>query len=132
MTTTDPIARDTVLTGLTTITVTVPENFVVARAMLGEVWHRSYSYQIERVAGTYGIPTFFLKTLTNDRYVYTGVVHPSYGSVRLTRASAFPPTATRVRIANKVLAAIFSGRAEDIERAGWEVEVEVLREDEKF
>lgn len=132
MTTTAAITRDTILAGVATVTVTLPSNFVVARAMLGEVWHPSYTFRVERVEGTYGSPIYFLSSIIGNRTAYIGVLHPTLGTVRFTRRSSFPKHATRVRVASRVLRALFAGKADSIERAGWTLDVDVTREDEKF
>lgn len=95
---------------------------------LGNTYHESYTYRIERVESANGAPTFFLHTLTGTRWVYTGVVHPLKGTVRLTARSAFPEHATRVRVAGRVLQALFAGRGDRIVAAGWTVTVEVEKE----
>jgi len=127
--------RDTLTAGTVTLTVTLPPTFIRARALLGEEWQPSYTYRIERV--DYQTSTrLFLSTLTTNprkpsqpaRYVYTGCVHPRLGSLRMTSASAFPATATRVRVADRVLRALFAERAADIEAAGWQIAVNVEQE----
>jgi hypothetical protein len=130
------MTRDTLTSGTVTLTVTLPETFTLARRLLGEDWHDEYRYRIERVENGTSPPSFFLSAYTTNarypdkpgRYVYTGCVHPLKGSVRLTSKSAFPATATRVRVADRVLSAIFAGRADAIAAAGWRVECDVLAE----
>lgn len=131
------MTRDILTSGTVTFTVTLPETFTLARRLLGEDWHDEYRYRIERVeSATGGPPSLFLSAYTVNprspdkpgRYVYTGVVHSLKGSVRLTSKSAFPATATRVRVADRVLSALFAGRADAITAAGWRVECEVLAE----
>lgn len=100
----------------------------------GEEWHETYTYKLERVEEVGGF-TLYLRTWTENarnpnagRWVYTGIVHPKLGTLRLTTKSAFPLHATRVKVANKVFAALLTGRAADIEKAGWTVDVTVEKE----
>lgn len=128
--------RPTLTSGTVVVTVTLPDNLIVAQAQLGNEWHKTYSYRIERVDNPDGTFVLFLKTLTKNprksddesRYVYTGIVHPYKGSVRLTAKSAFPATATRFKVADRVFQALFAGRADAIAAAGWTVTAEVLTE----
>lgn len=129
--------RDVLTSGKVILTVTLPETFVAARNLLGEGWHPEYRYRIERVENPNGgLPAIYIRTYTTNprkpdspgSYVYTGAVHPRTGAVTLTRSSAFPATATRFRVADKVLRALFGGRAADVAAAGWELNVEVLEE----
>jgi hypothetical protein len=130
------MTRDILTSGTVLLTVKLPETFVLARRLMGDVWHDEYRYRLERVENEHGPATIFLSTYTtNDRYpdkpgryVYTGVVHPLKGHVRLTAKSAFPAHATRVRVADRVLAALFAGRKDAIDAAGWSVECEVVKE----
>lgn len=127
------MTRATLTSGTVLVTVTLPETFVRARELLGDVYHPSYTYRVERVENERGPATFFLSILTERPgkppvFIYTGVIHPYKGSVRLTRASAFPAHATRVRVADRVMQALFAGRADAITAAGWKVEVTVEKE----
>ncbi len=105
------------------------------RELLGDEYHPEYRYRIERVEHDSG-HTLFLHTWTvSPRYpdragkwVYTGIVHPRLGTIRLTTKSAFPAHATRVKVAEHVLRAIFGNRAGDIERANWTVTATVEKE----
>jgi hypothetical protein len=128
------ITRDTLMSGTVTITVKPPENFLVSRALLGEEWHREYELRIERVDDPAGFPTLFLRTRTRTerdtkpKWVYTGIVHPRLGTVRLTSKSAFPAHSTRFRVSERVLKAIMEGRTDSITNSGWELSVEVEEE----
>lgn len=132
MTATVP-TRDTMTAGTVYVTVSLPENFVRAQALLGNEWHPTYRYRIDRSDDG---RTFFLSAYTvparkpdaAGRYVYTGLLHPQKGSVRLTTRSAFPQHATRVRVADRVFQALFAGRLDAITAAGWEVSAEVEHE----
>lgn len=122
-------------TGRVTLMITLPENFVLSRHLLGDTtWAPSYTYRIDRVDNDHGTGfTLFLATLTDrgrksPTFVYTGIVHPLKGCVRLTAKSAFPATATRVRVASRVLEAICAGRTDAIIAAGWSVELKVEAE----
>jgi hypothetical protein len=128
------ITRDLLKSGTVILTISLPETFVRARQLLGDEFHLVYTYRIDRVENEYGVPTYFLRTLTDrpngkpSEFVYTGIVHQRLGTVRLTGKSAFPAHATRYRVANRVLAALFAGRGREIDAAGWTVTAEVLEE----
>jgi len=122
------MTRDTLTSGTVLLTIVPAETFVVARKLLGDDFHAKYEFRIERVDNEHGVPTLFIQCLTKGRWVYMGVVHPLKGTIRLTTKSAFPSHATRVRVADRVLQALFAGRADQIEVAGWAVTCEVLTE----
>lgn len=124
------LTRDALTSGTVTVSVTPAETFVLARRLLGDDYADSYTYRITRVENAHGAPTLFLSVLTERRsgspsFVYVGIVHPLKGSIRLTTKSAFPSTAKRVRIADRVLQSLFAGRADAITGAGWSVEANV-------
>lgn len=130
------VSRSAVLAGLTTVTVTLPETFLLVRRLLGDESNYSPTYviQVERVEKDTGGEIYFVKLLTerpkrSPSFVYVGVLNPRLGTIRLTQASAFPATATRYKVASRVLQAIFTNRVHQIEKAGWTVAVEVQRED---
>lgn len=127
-------ARHTLTAGTVVLTVRPSESFVTAMALCGTEFHDEYVYRLETVPnkGARGSMTF-LHTLTarpkaGPTWVYTGVVDPRAGTLRLTGKSAFPEHATRVRIARRVLAALCSGRAADVAAAGWDVTAEITNE----
>lgn len=126
--------RDTLTAGTVVVTVRPDPHWRAARALLGEEWYEEYTYRIERVDSGGGGTMYFLHALTTDkkgdnpRFVYTGVLHPILGTIRMTRASAFPITATRVMVAQKVFGAIFTRRGGDIEAANWTIEATVVKE----
>src|SRR4051812_6877699 len=132
-----PLTRDTLTAGTVLLTVEPDPHWRFARLMCGDEYHEGYTYRIERVADANGRTfTLFLHTLTanprkpNDpgRFVYTGVVHPTLGTIRLTAKSAFPAHATRVKVAEHVLRALFTGRAADVAKANWKVTADVVAE----
>lgn len=134
-TTTAPLTRDSLTAGRVILTVRPDPTWRRSRELLGEEWHEEYTYLLERVPGDrYSL---FLKTFTTDarhpdkpgRFVYTGVIDPFKGGLRLTRNSAFPASATRVKVADATLRAIFTGRAGDIAKHGWHAEAEIVEED---
>lgn len=131
LTATMPTVAD-LTAGVTLLAVDVPDTFVRARQLLGDDFHARYEYRVECVEDREGYPTYFLSAKTGSRFVYVGIVHPTKGSVRLTRKSAFPAHATRVRVADRVLQALFAGRADTIEAAGWTVTGEVVSEVAKW
>lgn len=133
------LTRDALTAGTVIVTVKPDAAWLRVRHLLGEDnWRDEYSYKIDRAEKDGGGLIYFVSTFTvNDRYpdkpgkfVYTGVMDPWSGYVRLTAKSAFPEHATRVKVARHVLPAICSGRAADMAAAGWEVTAEVVREDE--
>ncbi len=130
-TTIPTIGRYTLTAGTVDLTVKPSETFILARRLLGDDYHDEYTYRLvndhDRV--------LWLSTLTYPKnsekppkWVYTGMVDLKTGAVRLTTKSAFPATATRVKVANRVLMALFAGRAADVEKAGWTVTAEVVNE----
>lgn len=125
--------RSVLTSGTVVVTVRPDPHWRAARALLGEEWYESYTYRIERVEEGRNI-FFFLHTLTtnrkgeNPRYVYTGVIHPTLGTLRMTAKSAFPDTATRVRVARRVFEAIFKGNGAAVEAANWTVTALVEKE----
>jgi hypothetical protein len=116
--------------GKAIFTVEPSEAFVTAKAQLGETFHPHYTYRVDRVEmeakGQWPAKTcYFVKALsgpdnTSD-YVYLGMLDAETGEVRLTQKSAFPATATRVLVVQRVLKAIFDGRGGQIAAAGWKV-----------
>ena len=121
------MTRDILTSGTVLLTVVPAETFVLTRKLLGDDFHSRYEFRIERVEGD-GSPVFFIQARTNGRWVYMGVVNPVKGCIRLTKKSAFPAHATRVRVADRVCQALCAGRADAIEAAGWAVECEVVAE----
>lgn len=127
------VTRDAILSGTAVITVRPDAHFLHARALLGDYeWQPTYTYRVERVDNDYGVPTYFLHTLTSrpgaePKFVYTGVVHPRIGTIRRTKCSAFPETSRRFRVASRVLQAVFGNRQHEIAAAGWDVSVAVER-----
>lgn len=130
-TTIPTIGRYTLTAGTVDLTVKPSETFVLARRLLGDDYYDEYTYRIvndnDRV--------LWLSTLTAPtkgdkppRWVYTGMVDLKTGAVRLTTKSAFPAHATRVKVADRVLRALFAGRGGEIEKAGWTVTAEVVKE----
>ncbi len=124
---------DLLTSGTVTLTVTLSPTFVLARTLLGDAFHPSYTYRIERVVNADKSVVYFLSTLTDGgkrgpSFVYTGVLNPVKGTIRLTAKSAFPATATRYRVADRCLQAIFAGRGDDITKAGWSVSATVEKE----
>lgn len=111
------LTREFFTADLAAFTVTPPANFVRVRELLGSPYHSEYSYQIERVGTAH-----YVRVLTGSRFVYLGALKPETGEVTLTAKSAFPATATRVKVIQRVLAAIWQGRGDAITKAEWRVE----------
>lgn len=132
------LTRDSLTAGTVIVTVKPDAAWLRVRHLLGEDnWRAEYTYLVERVANGRGGFTLFLKAFTEDerhpdkpgRFVYTGVIDPWGGGLRLTAKSAFPAHATCVRVADRVCRAICTRRADDMAKAGWEVAAEVVSED---
>jgi hypothetical protein len=92
-----------------------------------------YVYRIDRVDGPNGTYTLFLQCLDQKpgkapKYVYTGVLDPRRGTLRLTKRSAFPEHATRVKVARIALPLLFAGKAAELKAMGWNGGVNVLKE----
>ena len=125
------LSRSDLTAGVVEFTVTPSDTFVVAMSQLGYEWHACYSYRINRKEDARGV-SYFLSHLSGKgkkaRWVYVGIVHPSLGTVRLTTNSAFPATATRVRVAQRVLTRLFAGEGMRVEEAGWSVDGRVVAE----
>lgn len=123
--------RAELLAGTSQFSVSPSETFIRARELLGDTFHACYDYQITRVMPDNGgtVPMYFLACWTGEgkkgRWVYMGVVHPTQGTIRFTSKSAFPAHATRVRIAQRALLALFAGEGQKIVDAGWTVKGEV-------
>jgi hypothetical protein len=116
--------------GKATFTVEVPAAFIGAKAQLGETWHPHYTYRVERVEmkATDKFPAktcYFVKSLNGPDntadYVYLGMLDEKTGDVKLTAKSAFPETATRVKVLRRVLAVLWAGEGDKIAAAGWDV-----------
>lgn len=123
--------RSALTAGTNILTVTPDAAWLRTRELLGDLYHASYRYKLERVESRDGGTFLFLSTWTestkgtNGRFVYTGSVSLKTGAVELTRKSAFPAHATRVRIADRVLRCMFTeGGAVKIAATGWVVELE--------
>lgn len=134
MTATAP-TRDVLTSGTVLVTVIPDPHWRHVQLVgFGREFHARYTYRLERVENANGRGfNLFLHTLTERKnrepeFVYTGTVHPHLGVLRPTAKSAFPTTATRFVIADRVLRALFTGRVGEIERAGWAVTVEVVKE----
>ncbi len=124
-----PATRETLTTGAHYLTVTLAPTFVRARQLLGDAFHDSYRYKLERVNPRDGGSFLFLSVWTtsakgdNGRFVYVGSVSTGDGVLSLTKRSAFPAHATRFRVADRVLRCLFAGEGAKIAAAGWTVEV---------
>lgn len=121
------IDRDFVTSGHAFINVYPSPAFIAARAQLGDEYHDEYGYLVERVHlnGPHWPPQYFIKSKVARKrgveYVYLGELDAKTGSVKLTKRSAFPETATRVTVIRRILARIWEGKGELVERAGWRV-----------
>lgn len=111
-------------------TVEPSAEFLAAQQQLGNEYHPHYTYRIARVelkaSGNYPARTaFFVSSLTGrdntSDYTYLGELIPATGEVRLTRKSAFPETASRVRILRRMLTRIWDGEGDAITNAGWKL-----------
>jgi hypothetical protein len=124
------ITKQFVTGGKAIFSVEVPEAFIAAQKQIGVEFHPHYTYRVDRVEmpgnDLYPARTcYFVKALTGPDntadYVYLGMLDAATGEVRLTAKSAFPATATRVRVAQRVLAALWAGNGDKIAAAGWDV-----------
>jgi hypothetical protein len=120
-----PLTKDFLTAGCAIFTVEPSNQFKEAMKEQGKESADHYAYRIEKAEFEDGRSMHFVQALTGQDntsdYTYVGVLHPSQGSIRFTRKSAFHPAATPVQIAQRVLQRIFAGQGEEIERAGWEV-----------
>ncbi len=123
------ISKDFVVAGSAVFTVEPAEAFIAAQAQLGNEWHPHYTYRVEKVEfeklGEPKRTCYFVKALTGPDntgdYTYLGMLNLQTGGVQMTAKSAFPETATRVRIVRRVLAALWRGEAANVEATGWKV-----------
>lgn len=124
------ITREFVAAGHAIFTVEVPATFVQVQALLGNEYHPHYTYRVERVElkasadGRFPARTaYFVASLTGpdntSDYTYLGELDAKTGDVRLTKKSAFPETASRVRVLRKVLARVWAGEQDAVTGAGW-------------
>lgn len=71
-------------------------------------------------------PPFFVSVLTGPDnqcdYTYLGILDKERGQVYTTRNSGFREDSWQARIINRVVAAIWAGRAHEIEACGWTVQ----------
>jgi len=122
------VTKEFLTAGNATFTVELPAAFIEANATAKtpEIYHPHYTYKIERTEFKRDAKTFwFIYSLTGPDntadYTYLGKVNPETGEVSLTAKSAFPATATRVKVAQRVVLAIFAGNGAKVEAAGWKV-----------
>ncbi|AMV28781.1 hypothetical protein VT84_30590 [Gemmata sp. SH-PL17] len=116
------MTAETLTAGKVIFTVKLPETFVTARRLLGDEFQESYTYQIDRIDMPKSVQ-FAARTMyavyfvDGNRRAYLGELRN--GEVRLTMKSAFPAHATRVRVCQRVVAAVVKGNAGKITAAGW-------------
>lgn len=124
------LTREALTTGCVRVTVAPDAAWLRVRELMGDSYHASYCYKIENVDGVLFLATWTEKTdkagKASGRWVYTGVVNATTGELKLTKASAFPAHATRVRIADRVMRACFAGNGAKIAAAGWTVVAEKM------
>lgn len=118
------LTREFFTAGLACFTVKVPAEFVFDRVNdpneKGD-WKTAYTFGVRKTESG-GKVWYFVESVDGDKGTYLGVLEPDTGVVRLTKRSRFPAHSSRVRVATRVLKAIWDGRAEAVARAGWAVE----------
>jgi hypothetical protein len=107
--------------------VTVPASAVIDAIAAGEKvedWKPSYTYRVVQETFANTQRTWrFVETDVDGKWVYVGTLE-SNGDVRLTAGSKIGATKPRVRIAQRVIRAIFDGRGDAVTKAGYSAEEE--------
>ena len=127
------VGSGTILCGQTLLTIRVPESYIESRRIaFGDDFRPEYQYRITGKRDNQGGVTYFIECWDerrNGRWVYAGIVNPSTGTIRMTRSSAFPEHATRIRAANFALSRLLTGRVAELKQMEWSGSVKVLSRD---
>jgi hypothetical protein len=115
------ITKQFVLAGNACFTIEVPAGTTKKD---GTAADPHYTFLVERVPASDRFPeAYFIKYLsgpdnTTD-FLYVGKLNPTTGQVALTNKSKLPPTSFRFRLLNRVLARVWAGDQEVVEKAGY-------------
>jgi len=110
---------ETVMAGKTMFAVVPP-----AESQKEHGFARQYTFIVERAnfPDGWGDDRFFVKVAVDaEKSVYLGELNTFTGRIKMTQNSAFPATAKRVKIADRVFTRIFRRETDVITAAGWKL-----------
>lgn len=105
-------------------TVSVPAAAIITAVRGGESaadWQPSYAYRTAVKSfnnNGYARTCLFIESLVGKNWVYVGTVE-SDGTLRLTAGSKIPADKPRVRLAQRIVKAVWDGRGAAVEAAGY-------------
>lgn len=119
------LTKEIITAGLT-FTVEPTESYVNANLAKGTEVETSYTYRVKHKDahekdGRQYDEAWFISLHDGEGYPYLAMLNPEVGVATLTRASCRGEQDQAVLILRRILAAIWAGKGQAIEAAGWKV-----------